>query len=407
MEERAKEPKDAENGGGGDSAGNAYRPFFRRCSTVAWMVFHAREFLPRSSKSGVMLGHVMQVTRISSLCLLALFAGCATAQSTAPLAAAPTTAAEPSRPPVASGTATNPVPRYNGDAASLDGPDGLTRLCESMRDEASLTFPGNAVEQARAYEAHMQRRQAAISGRYVTMVPATGYAFRSYELDERRLVLNSERGLVLGDGAELFLPSDVPAPGFVLGPDLADRILTQHANGKVELRLIFRPESSQLRQGGCVWLGGGRVVKLGIEVVAAALIGTEGGVLARSDTGEYADPSLAGPVRSPRVSVSKPRTADGKDLSASLAAAFRALAVKAQPCYERVLLVRPSLRGTMVLGIRIGAGGRVEAPHVEMSSLGDDAVTKCVSRGAAKATINGASAGQHFSVPLQFGSAED
>ena len=42
-----------------------------------------------------------------------------------------------------------------------------------------------------------------------------------------------------------------------------------------------------------------------------------------------------------------------------------------------------------------------------MSSLADDALTGCVSSGAAKATIAGTSSGQRFSVPLQFGSAED
>jgi hypothetical protein len=297
--------------------------------------------------------------------------------------------------------------RSNGDAASVDGPEGLTRLCNSLRDEASLSFPGNAVEQARAYEAHSLRRQAAHASRYVTVLPGSGFAFRSYDLGERRLVLDVERSLVLGDGAELFVQSKEAAPGFALGPELAERTLALHAQGKVALRLIFRPATSQLRKDDCVWLGGGRVVKLEIEVVAAALLASDSSVLARADTGEYADASLGVPVRSPTVVVHKPRTTDGKDLSASLTAALAVLAERAQPCYERVLLVRPALRGTIVLGIRIGAGGRVEAPRVEMSSLGDDAVTHCVTNAAAKATVAGAGQGQRLSVPLLFRSAEE
>lgn len=353
-----------------------------------------------------MLGFVIQATQAlyqCVLCILLLLAGCATARSVQP----PDEPPPPLETRAAPMAATIAPSRSSSDAASVSGPDGLTRLCESMRDEASLTFPGNAVEQARAFEARAQRRQAALAGRYVTVIPATGYAFRSYDLGERRLVLDTERSLVLGDGAELFVPSKDPAPGFALGPELADRILAQRADGKVGLRLIFRPASSQLRKDACVWLGGGRVVKLEIEVVGAALVAPDGSVLARADTGEYADSSLATPVRSPKVTLRKPRTADGKDIPASLAAALATLAEKAQPCYERVLIVRPALRGTLVLGIRIGAGGRVEAPHVEMSSLGDDAVTSCVTSSAAKASIAGAGAGQRFSVPLQFGSAED
>ena len=383
-----------------------------------------------------MLSHVMLVTRaIPSRvpCLLALLAGCATAQ---PLESPAAPEPKPAPPPAALPTPT-PIAAVpdRGDATSVNGPEGLVRLCESLRDETSLTFPGSAVEQARAFEAHAHRRQTALAGRYVTVVPAVGFAFRGYDLGERRLQLDTERSLVLGDGAELFVPSREPAPGFVLGPEgnpsglmawpgkvlctgdatldlvlgpeLADRVLAQRAEGKAGLRLIFRPTFSQLRKESCVWLGGGRVVKLEIEVVAAALVAPDGSVLARADGGEYGDASLGTPVRSPKVTIRKPRTIDGKDPPAGLAAALGVLAERARPCYERVLLVRPALRGTIVLGVTIGPGGRVETPHIEMSSLADDAVTNCVAKGAAKATIAGATAGQRFSVPLLFGSAED
>jgi hypothetical protein len=295
----------------------------------------------------------------------------------------------------------------NGDASSVNGADGMVALCEALRDEDSTSFPGNAVEQARAVEAHAQRRQAALAGRYVAIVPASGFAFRSYELGERRLVLDIERGLALGDGAELFVPSKDPAPGFVLAPDLADRLLTQRSEGRLALRLIFRPEGSRLRKDACMWLGGGRVVKMEIEVLGAALVAPDGTVLSRGDTGEYADSAPTTPVRSPKVTMNKPRGTDGKEIETSLARALASLSERALPCYERVLIARPALRGILVLGIRIGAGGRIEAAHVDMSSLGDDTLVSCVATNVAKATVAGTSSGQRFSLPLQFGSAEE
>ena len=57
--------------------------------------------------------------------------------------------------------------------------------------------------------------------------------------------------------------------------------------------------------------------------------------------------------------------------------------------------------------VQPGPGGRVEAPRVEMSSLGDDAVTNCVSKAAVKTTIAGATPGQRLSIPLHFRSAEE
>ena len=280
-------------------------------------------------------------------------------------------------------------------------------LCESLRDEAFMNFAGNAVEQARAVEAHAQGRQKALAGRYLAVIPAAGFSFRAYELGERKLILDTDHSLVLGDGAEMFVPSTDPAPGFVLAPDLADRLLGQRTEGKVALRLIFRPTGSHLRKDACMWLGGGHVVKMEIEILGAALVAPDGTVLSRGDTGEYADASSAFPVRSPRVTVRKTRTADGKEILASLAGALGTLAERAQPCYERALIARPTLRGTLVLAIRIGTGGHVEATHVEMSSLGDDALANCVATNVAQAAVTGASQGQRFSIPMQFGSAEE
>lgn len=265
----------------------------------------------------------------------------------------------------------------------------------------------NPVEQARAVELQAQRRQTALAGRYVTMVPAAGFAFTSYELGERRLLLDTTHGLILGDGAEIAVPSKEGAPGFVLPPELAERLIELRAQGALGLRLIFKPAGSQLRKDACLWLGGGRVVKMDVEILGSALVATDGTVLSRGDTGDYADASPQFPVRSPKVRVRKARFEDGRDTPANLAPAFDTLAEKAQACYERRLAARPSLRGTLVVGIRVGSGGRVESVHVDMSSVGDEPLVGCTTGAIGKAAVAGASSGQRFSVPLQFGSVEE
>jgi hypothetical protein len=42
-----------------------------------------------------------------------------------------------------------------------------------------------------------------------------------------------------------------------------------------------------------------------------------------------------------------------------------------------------------------------------MSSLDDEPLVTCVTTAVGKATIAGTSSGQRFSIPLQFGSAEE
>ena len=344
----------------------------------------------------------METRRALSLPVIVLLAGCATAS---PTETSSTLALPPEEPPALPAPA--PSPANTGGASSVNGPEELVALCESMRDETSASLPGNAVEQARTIESRAQRRQAALAGRYVALVPASGFGFRNYEIGERKLMLDTQHSLVLGDGAELFVPSTDPAPGFVLLPDLADRLLTLRNEGKLALRLIFRPLGSQLRKDACMWLGGGRVVKMEIEVLGTALVATDGTVLSRGDTGEYADSSSVLPVRSPKVTVNRPRGADGKDVAATVSIALGVLAERALPCYERVRIARPALRGTLVVGIRIGPGGQVESARVEMSSLGDDTLVSCVAANVAKATVTGTSGGQRFSVPLQFASADE
>jgi hypothetical protein len=293
-----------------------------------------------------------------------------------------------------------------GEAASVAGADALVELCSSLRDEPAGDAAGNPIEQAKASAAHADRRQTALNGSYVAVVPASGFSFRGYQMGERRLVLDTNRTFVLGEGAELFASSRETPPGFSLEPDLAERLLAERSSGRLTLRLAFRPAHSEMRKDGCMWLSGGNVVKMEIDIVAAALLGPEGNILARGDTGEYGDPTAGLPVRSPRVTVKRTRDHLGKDVSDAMAGAFAPLSAAMQPCYQRVLIVRPALRGTLVLAIRVGGAGTLDEARVEMSSLGDDAVSACVISAATKTSLPAAPAGR-FSVPLMFSSADE
>jgi len=320
----------------------------------------------------------------------------------------------------------------NDGDARVQGADGLARLCEELRDEASLAFSGTPTEQARAREAHAQRRQAALGGRYVAVVPGSGYQFRHYEPGERKLPIDTSRSLVLGEGAELFLSNPDSTPGFPVDANGAERILAQRRDDEVALRLRFRPVKSGLRRDVCSAKNGGRVIGLAVEIFDMALLGSDGKVLARTDSQESAGstrgkpvPSIAPaaasphpvagaaaasatltPVRSPAVVASNAQAASGRKIS-FLTEALGVLAERARPCYERALVEHPALRGSLVLGIRIDADQQVASVRVELRALADDGLVRCVAASALKATIIGTTAGQGLSVTLQFGSADD
>jgi hypothetical protein len=290
-----------------------------------------------------------------------------------------------------------------GGAFAVEGHDGLVRLCESLRDEGTISFEGNVVEQARARDEHARAREDAEHRRYVTVVPADGFALANYDLPERRLVLDTARGFRLAEGAELVTDVETGAVGFRLQPEGADRLLVERAAGKLLLRVIFRPAHSKMREQACQWISGGGVVRMEIEVEAVALLAPDGSRLAQGDNNPGADQDA--PVGNPQVVIRRPRSASGGDVPDNLAKAANGLAPLLLPCYQRALETRPSLRGTLVLGIKLGADGSVEESHMELSSLGDEALAACAAAKTAKARLGGGSG--RMSVTAVFGSKDD
>jgi hypothetical protein len=299
-----------------------------------------------------------------------------------------------------------PAPPRGLDSAgafAVEGSEGLARLCETLRDENSMAFSGNVVAQAQEREQHAGRRQDAERRRYVAIVPAQGFALSNYELGERRLVLDTGRGFRLGENAELLNNLETGTIGFRLPPDAADHILVERAAGKVFLRVVFRPVYSKLRQQACLWISGGTVVKMEIELEAVALLAPDGSRLAQGDNSPDTDLDL--PVTKPQIVIRRPRSATGGDVTDALARASAELEPLLLPCYQKALEARPSLRGTLVLGIKVAADGSVEESRMELSSLGDEFLAACAAAKIGKAKL--AAGPGRMSVTVVFGSKDD
>jgi hypothetical protein len=235
------------------------------------------------------------------------------------------------------------------------------------------------------------------------MVPAHGFALANYELGERRLLLDTSRGFGLAENAELLTNLETGAIGFRLSPEAADHILVERAAGKLFLRVVFRPTYSKLRQQSCLWISGGGVVKMEIDVEAVALLAPDGSRLAQGDNNP--GPDLDTPVKKPQVVIKRPRSATGGDVPDALAKASAELGPLLLPCYRKALEMRPSLRGTLVLGIKLGPDGSVEESRMELSSLGDEALAACAAAKVGKAKL--AAGSGRLSVTVVFGSRDD
>jgi hypothetical protein len=276
-------------------------------------------------------------------------------------------------------------------------------VCQALRDEAGMVFSGNAVTQAQAREQHVRRREDAEHRRYVASVPPDGFALANYDLAERRLVLDTTRGFRLGESAELLTNLEMGAVGFRLAPEGADRILVERAAGKVYLRVVFRPSYSKMREQSCLWISGGGVVKMEIELESAALLTPDGQRLAQGDNNPGADQDA--PVSQPQVLIKRPRSANGGEVTETQIRGTSTLAGPLLRCYKEALGRRPSLRGTLVLGIKVASDGSVEESRMELSSLGDEPLASCAMAETHKAKLMAGSG--RISLMLLFGSRDD
>lgn len=295
------------------------------------------------------------------------------------------------------------------------GAEGLVTLCEQLRDEERMSFPGTEVERAAISEAHRARRMEASAARYVVELPSAQFGFREFDSAASRLTLEAQRGFSLGEGAELYLAHGVGAdqsePGhepaglaFAVPAPMADQIEREHQAGRLRLALVFRPARSQVRGELCMRQGAGQIVKMAVDPLAAYLVDRDGRSLARSEGEEFADVVASGvPVDEPGVTVGKPSRQDRGEVPSGVGGAVERLGPELLPCYQTSLKSKPQLRGTLVVGAALTAQGRLESASMEVSSVADERLVACVLDRLSRVRLAAVPSTVRLSIPIRFG----
>jgi hypothetical protein len=330
-----------------------------------------------------------------------LFASCATRQ--------PTGASAPQATPPATRTVidSKPETRFELPAEHIDGGRGVVRLCELLRQSDGLTFKGNAVEKARQRQVQEQQRTLASETRYEVSVPSEGFTFEGYDLGDGRLRL-ADRRFAIEDGIELDRPSSDEAIGFVLSEAAAERLLQMHAEGHLQLRLVFTPQGSQMRPDMCIRQSAGRIIKLGALVLAAYVVGPTGTLLAKHESESFAqEMATLTPVQTPIVSVGKAITSDTTPIVPAVQSALSNLVTSLLSCYRDALIRRSTEQGTLIVGVILGKDGQIQQARMEMSTVKDESMVDCAVAVIGKVVLPTTSklpAG--FSLPISFSDAK-
>jgi hypothetical protein len=291
----------------------------------------------------------------------------------------------------------------------LDGP-GLRRVCETVRPDSQVKFTGNEVERGKARAEHRKRRTAALERFYLVTVPAQGFSFREYDVGEKKLTLDTRKLLAVGEGVDLAFPTgdDEPEIAAAVAPQPAENIVLLRAKGKLALRVTVKLDPGQASDP-CTRSATRKTVKVAIDALAFELVDTSKveKLLYRGELPGYTD-ALQGsvPVKGARVRFGKPSVGQGEP-GAPLIAALRGLEPGLLQCYRAGLENNARLRGALVVGFKLDAGGRVLQASAEINSLGDDQVTACaVAHVRAHRFTKGVRPGR-VSVPVYFQSQDD
>lgn len=258
----------------------------------------------------------------------------------------------------------------------LESAQDVRRLCEALRPDAEVRFRGDEVARGKARAEHEARRREILASVFTMDLPPATWGFREYEFDAQRLEVDTTRTFRLGEGVDLSsVPADADDLAFAVQPQVADQLVKERAKGKLGFRMTFRLAQHDLSGGDpCVRMSGGRIVKLRIDPMGAALMGLDGRVRYVAGAGA---PREGTDVQRPLVRLGRPTIqGNGRNADQVLEAAA-ALEPVLLSCYEAGLQGNKGLRGSLVLGLNVNGEGRIDRVRTEIDALGDETVSSC------------------------------
>jgi hypothetical protein len=270
----------------------------------------------------------------------------------------------------------------------VNDPPQARTLCEALTPGERLRLGDDVVAQARAEAQQDARRETALAGRYRVTIPGAAIRFAPYDREEQVLSV-SEKTFLAGAGGVLHLwavsRADLPVTA---DEAIASRIVSAAKQKQLALVLTFTlPDDED--EAVCANVAGSRHYALGVEPFAWEYV-AEGEVLARGGEGGDRPLVTAAQGAKPRVEVSDPYGAGGREARQALESSAKDL----QGCYEEALRQNPGLDGTLVAEVEPGQRVRLAADSVQ-----DEGLSACVQGVVSQVRFPG---GARLDIPIHF-----
>jgi hypothetical protein len=260
------------------------------------------------------------------------------------------------------------------DTVPLTSEDQVRELCAALRTPLGPSELDPVQSAAQRQRADRLRREA-VSRTYRLSVPAKGFAFGRYRLEQQEIELDGTRPLRALDGAISLDLAGINDVAFQASPRQVRDWNTRKAAGALSLVVQFRPSGDP-----CAGKAVAGIFRLSGEPLSWQ-IETEAGPVAAAD--EDGAPLEVGPPRIHTMRIERVAL----DLEQPALDDARERLGGAQPALDRCAHgVRRT--GAMVVAFAV-QGGRLRDVQVVMDALRDESVASCVAQALSGAQLRG------------------
>ena len=252
---------------------------------------------------------------------------------------------------------------------TLDSEARVKEICLALRPSERMTFAGGPGAQVVARGEFERHRDALRKSEFFIELPWSAFKVAEWDPAEHEVRISTERPFRAFKGALTFFDADRDVIELDSLESSEDELKAGLAKGQLTLAMVFRPSEDEASP--CT-ASKAPSYTFSVDLVSAELR-LNGKPLARAQNDGFVPlPSSDG---HPTVEI---RSAMGEDENHAVVASVALMKPAIEKCYAEALSRKPSLDGSLILGVEVGKDGKMAADAVIADSVNDAEVTGCV-----------------------------
>ncbi|MBI2896036.1 MAG: hypothetical protein HYY06_20930 [Deltaproteobacteria bacterium] len=268
------------------------------------------------------------------------------------------------------------------------------QVCRAARPTDRVAFPGDAFQRGQARMRHAEARLQTLETLYRATLPQGAFRFGEYDFESGVLPVDTRHAFrFFGGVVTLYTSSNEPI-AFEVEPDRARALVDQVGRGRARLVIGFLVAFDDTESDPCLVRPSGSMA-VRADLAFSEVVDPSGRVLARMQTERLdevlpsspPEPGPGGSAQSPTmdagsVTVAPPTvTGDARRraaIDAFIAGGGATISALVRPCRAVGARAGGRTRGSLVVAMDVDAAGAVSGLRVEVDSIGNGELARCV-----------------------------